>query len=78
MTVGAGRPALREQLEALVAEMVARGILYEDGRREFELRYISRALEAAGGNVSAAADRLGLHRNTLRRKIAEHRLKVRR
>ena len=78
MTVGAGRPALREQLEALVAEMVARGILYEDGRREFELRYVARALEVADGSVSAAAERIGLHRNTLRRKIVEYRLKVRR
>jgi len=32
---------------------------------------IRRALRETGGNMSAAADRLGLHRNTLRNKIAE-------
>ena len=39
------------------------------GRREVE-----EALERAGGNVSAAARSLGVHRNQLRRLIARHRI----
>jgi DNA-binding NtrC family response regulator len=69
---------VRDQLEKLVSEMVERGILYDDARREFERRYIARALEASGGSVSAAAERLGVHRNTLTRKVAEYKLSRRR
>ena len=65
---------MRDQLEKLVNEMVDRGILYDDARREFERRYIARALEASGGSMSVAAERLGVHRNTLTRKVAEYQL----
>ena len=66
---------MREQLEKLVEEMVERGILYEDAQREFEQRFIARVLSRSGGNLSRAAEALGMHRNTLSRKIAEYRLK---
>jgi Fis family transcriptional regulator len=66
---------VREQLERLIEEMVERGILYEDAQREFERRFIARVLSRSGGNLTRAADALGMHRNTLSRKIAEHRLK---
>jgi len=65
---------VRDQLERLVNEMVDRGILYDDARREFERRYIARALEACHGSMSGAAERLGVHRNTLTRKVAEYKL----
>jgi len=39
---------------------------------EVDKRLIVRALAETGGNRSAAADRLGIHRNTLRRKIGEY------
>ena len=39
---------------------------------EMERRYIRRALRETGGNLTIAAERLGIHRNTLRRKIAEY------
>ncbi len=57
--------------------MVARGIRFSDASREFERRFIARVLADAGGNLSKAADVLGIHRNTLSRKMAEHRLKRR-
>jgi DNA-binding NtrC family response regulator len=66
---------LREQLDKLVNEMFDRGIRYEDARRELERRYIARALTSADGNLCRAAELLGLHRNTLTRKITEYRLK---
>ncbi|MBI4885938.1 MAG: hypothetical protein HY824_02490 [Acidobacteria bacterium] len=55
--------------------MVARGVRYEDAHREFEKRYIAGALARAGGSVGKAAELLGLHRNTLSRKVAEYRLR---
>jgi two-component system, NtrC family, response regulator AtoC len=39
---------------------------------DLEKRYIERVLRAAGGNQSEAARRLGIHRNTLRRKVREY------
>ena len=66
--------AMREQLDHLVNQMVATGIRYEDAQREFEKRFISHALVKAEGNLGKAADLLGMHRNTLSRKISEYRL----
>jgi two-component system response regulator HydG len=39
---------------------------------EVERRYIARVLQAAGGNKSLAAQRLGVSRKTLYRKLAEY------
>ena len=47
----AGSVTMRAQLEALVREMVDKGILYDDARREFERRYILYALENGEGNI---------------------------
>jgi Fis family transcriptional regulator, factor for inversion stimulation protein len=66
---------VREQLERLVLEMLDKGVLYDDARREFEKMFIARALQRSKGNVGEAADLLGLHRNTITRKVAEYRLK---
>ena len=66
---------LREQLERLIDDMVSRGVRYEDAQREFEKRYIAHILAKAGGNLCRAADLLGMHRNTLSRKISEYRLR---
>jgi DNA-binding NtrC family response regulator len=62
---------VRELLDRLVDQMVAGGIDFEDGRREFERRFISRVLADTGGHLSDAAARLGIHRNTLARKLVE-------
>ena len=66
---------LREQLERLIGELVARGVTYDEAHREFEKRYIAHALAKADGNLGKAADLLGMHRNTLSRKVSEYRLR---
>jgi DNA-binding NtrC family response regulator len=66
---------VRDQLEKLVQEMLDRGVLYEDARKEFERMFIVRALQRSRGSVGSAAELLGLHRNTLSRKMGEYRLK---
>ena len=66
---------MRDQLNRLVDEMVSKGIRYDDARQEFERRFISRALVRAEGQVGRAAKMIGLHRNTLSRKVTEYRLK---
>jgi DNA-binding NtrC family response regulator len=65
---------MREQLEQLVQQMLDRGVRYEDARRELERCFIVRALARSRGSLSRTADLLGVHRNTLSRKIVEYRL----
>jgi DNA-binding NtrC family response regulator len=66
---------IRDQLEKLVAELLDKGVLYDDARREFEKLFITRALQRSEGNVGEAAVMLGLHRNTIARKVSEYRIK---
>jgi DNA-binding NtrC family response regulator len=66
---------LREQLERLVDEMVTKGIRYDEAQREFEKKFIMHVLQKADGNLGRAADLLGIHRNTLARKMTEYRLR---
>ena len=68
---------MQERLERLIEEMVQKGIRFADASREFERRFISRVLADSDGNLSRAADTLGIHRNTLSRKMTEHRIKRR-
>ncbi|OLC97696.1 MAG: histidine kinase [Acidobacteria bacterium] len=65
---------MKDQLEGLVSQMVERGILFNEAICEFEKRFIKRVLDRASGNQSRAAELLGIHRNTLSRKIDEYKL----
>ncbi len=67
---------LRELLEALVEALVSKGVPYDEARQAFEKRYVERALQEADGSVSGAADVMGVHRNTVTRKMAEYRIKA--
>ena len=65
---------MRQQLESLVSEMIEKGILFVEARREFEKRFIARMLQRHRGNLSKAAKDLQIHRNTLGKKIEEYKL----
>ena len=65
---------MKDQLEGLVSQMVDRGILFDEAVGEFEKRFIKRILERADGNQCRAARMLGIHRNTLSRKLGEYKL----
>ena len=65
---------MKDQLEGLVIQMVDRGILFDEAVGEFEKRFIKRVLDRSNGNQSRAAQVLGIHRNTLSRKITEYKL----
>lgn len=65
---------MKDQLESLIGQLVERGILLEEAVTEFEKRFIRRVLDRANGNQSRAARVLGIHRNTLSRKVGEYKL----
>lgn len=68
---------MRELLDQLVAEMVDKGIRFEDAQREFEKRFVSRVVQQSAGNLSRAAETLGVHRNTLARKVKDLKIRTR-
>jgi Fis family transcriptional regulator len=68
---------ISDRLEKLIEEMVERGVHFEDAVREFEKRFIARVLGSCDGSLTKTADTLGIHRNTLSRKMAEHKIRRR-
>ena len=65
---------MKDQLESLIGQMVDRGILFDEAVGEFEKKFIKRVLDRTNGNQSRAARVLGIHRNTLSRKIDLYKL----
>lgn len=51
--------------------MVDKGVDFEDAVNEFEKRFIGLVLKKVNGNQSKAAELLGIHRNTLGRKLGQ-------
>ena len=68
---------ISDRLDKLVEEMVERGVQFEDAIGEFEKRFIARVLGRCDGSLTKAADALGIHRNTLTRKISQLKIKRR-
>lgn len=72
------RHEMKEKFEALVEHLVGNGFFLEEVVELLERTLIEKALERAGGNRSAASKMLGIHRNTLQRKMAEYHLRTHR
>ena len=66
---------IADRLERLVEEMVDKGVRFEDAVREFEKRFIGRVLGRCDGSLTKTADALGIHRNTLTRKMGAYKIK---
>jgi Fis family transcriptional regulator len=68
---------ISERLDKLVEEMVDKGVQFEDAVHEFEKRFIVTVLRASEGSLTRSAETLGIHRNTLTRKMGEYKIKKR-
>lgn len=66
---------MRKRLDALIGDMIAGGIRFPDARYEFEKRFVAQVLELQNGNLSRTAKVLDIHRNTLRTKITQFKLR---
>jgi DNA-binding NtrC family response regulator len=62
---------LKERLEILCKEMIDKGILYSEAMEQFERCFIAEVLRKNDGNLLRTASRLGIHRNTLSKKVRE-------
>ena len=62
---------MKEQLESVVQQMYRAGVRCSEAVREFQKAFILTVLKDKRGNQCKAAEKLGIHRNTLRRTIRE-------
>jgi len=67
---------MKETFERLVEHLIGNGFFLEEAVELLEKALIKYAMERTGGNRSAASKLLGIHRNTLQRKMAEFQLDV--
>ena len=67
---------MRNRLEKLIDEMLDGQILLDEAREEFEKIYIQKALDRYNNHLSKTADALGIHRNTLSKKVAGYQAPV--
>ena len=68
---------MKEQLEALVLQMVRGGIRYAEAVREFKKAFLTKVLVENRGNQCKAAAALGMHRNSLGRTLANLKMDAR-
>lgn len=60
---------MKAEMEQLIDRMISGGILFDEAREEFEKRFILKMVERYNNNLSKAAIALGIHRNTLSKRV---------
>lgn len=63
---------LRSRMEALIEEMLDGQIMLNEALSEFEKLYIQKALNRNDEHFSKTADALGIHRNTLSKRVSTY------
>jgi len=63
---------MKTELEAIIDQMITRGILFDEAVKEFEKNFILKVLGRHNHNLSKAAEALGIHRNTLSKRMLEY------
>ncbi|MDQ3040979.1 MAG: hypothetical protein M3R11_01200 [Acidobacteriota bacterium] len=63
---------IRARMETLIEEMLDGQIMLNEAMSEFEKVYIQKALKRHETHLSKTADALGIHRNTLSKRVATY------
>ena len=66
---------LKDRVDALCSERIDRGILFSEAMGQCEKSFLSEVLRRCNGNILRASEKLGIHRNTLSKRIANYKLK---
>jgi DNA-binding protein Fis len=66
---------LKDRLEAICIEMLDRGIRYGEAVEQFEKMLITEIVKRNDGNVVRASTILGMHRNTLSKRLVRYKSK---
>ncbi len=67
---------MHRKLDQLITEMIEKGVNYKDALKEFEKRFIKKALEKNNYRINHTAEFLGLNRNTLAKRIKNNNISV--
>jgi DNA-binding NtrC family response regulator len=62
---------LKERMEILCTEMIEKGILFSEATEQFEKCFIAEVMRRNDGNLIRTAASLGIHRNTLSKKVKQ-------
>jgi transcriptional regulator with PAS, ATPase and Fis domain len=65
----------KERLENICREMVEKGILFSEATEHFEKCFIAEVLRRNNGNLIRTAAKLGIHRNTLSKKVNHRKIR---
>ena len=65
------RDDLHKNLSRFVGGLIRNSIDLDFARKELDYFYISQVLRDNGGNIGRAAKKMGMHRNTLSKRIKE-------
>jgi DNA-binding NtrC family response regulator len=63
---------MKEKFDGLAEHLLSGDVFLPEAVEILERSMISRAIEECGGNQCAASKKLGIHRNTLQRKMIEY------
>jgi DNA-binding NtrC family response regulator len=64
---------IRPRLEAVIEEMLDGHIMLDEALQEFEKLYIQKAFTRNKKRISNTADALGIHRNTISKRVNSYR-----
>jgi DNA-binding NtrC family response regulator len=65
---------MKDKFDGLVEHLLSGGIFLQQAIEVLEMNMIQGALARCGGNQCAASKALGIHRNTLQRKMVQYEL----
>ena len=65
---------MKQEFDALVEHLLKGNMFLQEAIELLERNMIQRSLELSGGKQTEASKRLGIHRNTLQRKMVEYEL----
>lgn len=63
---------MKEKFDGLIDHLLRGNVFLQEAIEVLERSMIERALEQSAGNQCAASKQLGIHRNTLQRKMREY------
>jgi DNA-binding NtrC family response regulator len=69
------QPRLKDRLESICIEMIDKGILYSEAAEQFENCFIAEVVKRNEGHLMRTAENLGIHRNTLAKRLLQYKAK---
>ena len=70
------REQMQNQLAKLIESALDQGVLWPEAFATFERLFIEAALRRCGGRIIEASDLIGIHRNTMTKKIADYSINI--